>query len=50
MSDNNPHPSYVQPAVADNMPRQFSYLRPGQTNAGFTGQPRVDRYDSDEDD
>ena len=42
------HPSYVNPAIADSMPSEFSYLRPGEVNAGFTGEPRVDRYDSED--
>lgn len=51
MSDNNSHQSYQPPAIADNMPGEFSYLRPGEVNAGITGRPRVSRYeDNDEDD
>jgi hypothetical protein len=50
MSDSAPHQSYVPPAIADNMPNTFSYLRPGEVNAGFTGEPRVPRYPEDSED
>jgi hypothetical protein len=48
MSDNTIHSSYVPPAIADDMPSGFSYLRPDQVNGGFTGQPRVDSYDTED--
>ncbi len=46
------HPSYIPPAIADNMQKDFSYVgRPG-TDRGLSGQaltPRYDSEDSDED-
>jgi hypothetical protein len=50
MSDNTSHPSYTPPAIADSMPSEFSYLRPGGVNGGFTGQDRVGRYGDEDDD
>ena len=37
-TNDDPHPSYSPPAISENMPGRFSYLRPGGVNAGFTGQ------------
>ncbi len=44
------HPSYQPPAIADDMPDKFTYLRPGGVNAGLTGEPRVPRYGDTGDD
>jgi hypothetical protein len=50
MSDNNPHPGYVPPAIADDMPGKFSYVgRPG-TDRGLRGQAVTPRYHSENDD
>jgi hypothetical protein len=52
VSDNNPHASYVPPAISENMPRGFAYVgRPG-TDRGLSGQAVTPRYseDNDEDD
>ena len=50
LSDNDfDHPSYAAPFNYESSLTGFSYLKPGQVNAGFTGEPRVDRYDSEDD-
>ena len=50
MSDNNPHPSYTPPAIAENMPGKFSYVgRPG-TDRGLSGQAVTPRYPTEESD
>ena len=50
MSDSTIHQSYAAQFNAEKMPSGFSYLRPGGTNAGLTGEPRVPRYGDSGDD